>query len=328
MKKALLIFLSLSSIFSSAQRINYYQYVLISDHYSFQNKPHEYELNKLLKCQLEEYGFKVFYDKDPAVHNPVDPCLFLKANIVNKSNIFLFKLLVEFTDCNNAVVLQTEVGGSKEPDRYDAFNEALDGALKSIMLSKYEFEGVPMEIILKDDQDASDRVALAKLAVDKSYQESKNNPIAANTSGQANVQSKQKPKANLKQVYNKKKLVAVNTTAVKIKPEPISSVSTTPEKISPKDKVADEIAPKIEEIKEKKIGEMLLYAQAIEDGYQLVDTTPKIILKLTKTIQPNYFNANVDDKYGVVFMKKNEWVFEYYTNGNLVSEKLNLRFPN
>ena len=69
-----------------------------------------------------------------------------------------------------------------------------------------------------------------------------------------------------------------------------------------------------------------LFAQPIANGYQLVDTTPKVIAKMYKTSQQDYFTAQGDNKNGVIFKKGNDWFFEYYLNDKLVSEKLNIKF--
>lgn len=69
-----------------------------------------------------------------------------------------------------------------------------------------------------------------------------------------------------------------------------------------------------------------LYAQPIENGYQLVDATPKLVLKIFKTSQPDYFTAVSDTKNGVVFKKEGAWYFEYYENNVLKSEKITIKF--
>jgi hypothetical protein len=69
-----------------------------------------------------------------------------------------------------------------------------------------------------------------------------------------------------------------------------------------------------------------LFAQPITNGYQLVDNTPKVVLKIYKTSQQDSYTAVSDTKNGVVFKKGNDWIFEYYQNDNLVSEKLNIKF--
>ncbi len=69
-----------------------------------------------------------------------------------------------------------------------------------------------------------------------------------------------------------------------------------------------------------------LYAQAIVNGYQLIDTTPKIVLTLLKTSTENYYIASNATYNGIVLKKDNDWVFEYYKDGKLISEKLLIKF--
>lgn len=69
-----------------------------------------------------------------------------------------------------------------------------------------------------------------------------------------------------------------------------------------------------------------LYAQAIANGYQLIDTTPKIVLTLMKTSAENYFIAANATANGIVLKKNEDWFFEYYKDGKLVSEKLLVKF--
>ena len=69
-----------------------------------------------------------------------------------------------------------------------------------------------------------------------------------------------------------------------------------------------------------------LYAQAIANGYQLIDTTPKIVLTLLKTSEENYFIANSATANGIVLKKNGDWFFEYYKDGKLISEKLLVKF--
>lgn len=69
-----------------------------------------------------------------------------------------------------------------------------------------------------------------------------------------------------------------------------------------------------------------LYAQPISNGYQLVDATPKVIMKIFKTSNSNTFSAVKGTTQGVLLMKENQWFFEYYQEDKLVSEKVNLKF--
>jgi len=79
-------------------------------------------------------------------------------------------------------------------------------------------------------------------------------------------------------------------------------------------------SPKIEET------DNYLFAQHITNGYQLVDKTPKIVLKIFKTSQPDYFTAQSETINGAVIKKNGEWILEYYKDDKPVSEKLLIKF--
>ena len=69
-----------------------------------------------------------------------------------------------------------------------------------------------------------------------------------------------------------------------------------------------------------------LYAQATSNGYQLIDTTPKKVLTLLKTSMEDYFIAEDGAINGIVFKKNGEWIYEYYKDSKLVSQKLQIKF--
>jgi hypothetical protein len=71
-----------------------------------------------------------------------------------------------------------------------------------------------------------------------------------------------------------------------------------------------------------------LYAQATPNGYQLIDTIPKKVLTLLKTSVQDCFLAETGagGPNGIVFKKNGEWFFEYYKEGTLVSQKLEIKF--
>jgi len=75
-----------------------------------------------------------------------------------------------------------------------------------------------------------------------------------------------------------------------------------------------------------KQAEALLYAQAINNGYQLIDSAPKIVLTLLKTTVADYFIATGSSANGIVLKKDGSWFFEYYKDNALVSEKLSIKF--
>lgn len=68
----------------------------------------------------------------------------------------------------------------------------------------------------------------------------------------------------------------------------------------------------------------LLYAKDNEAGYQLTDTKLVVVFVLLKTNTANKFI--IKDKNGTLVNKGNYWLAEYYKDGNLVTEKYQIKF--
>jgi len=68
----------------------------------------------------------------------------------------------------------------------------------------------------------------------------------------------------------------------------------------------------------------ILYAQATENGFQLVDSAPKVVYKIKKTSLENVFL--VQDIDGTLFNKDGQWILEYYEQGTLKQKSLNIKF--
>jgi hypothetical protein len=70
----------------------------------------------------------------------------------------------------------------------------------------------------------------------------------------------------------------------------------------------------------------LLYAQPTSYGYQLIDSEPKVIMKIYKTSNLASFMAKKGEVQGVLVAKENQWFFEYYQGDKLISEKIEVIF--
>lgn len=70
----------------------------------------------------------------------------------------------------------------------------------------------------------------------------------------------------------------------------------------------------------------LLYAQPTSYGFQLIDNTPKVVMKVYKTSNPASYMASKGNVQGVLVSKDNQWFFEYYQGDKLISEKINVKF--
>ena len=70
----------------------------------------------------------------------------------------------------------------------------------------------------------------------------------------------------------------------------------------------------------------MLYAQPIANGYQLVDSTPKVVLRLESTSMDNVFITTYQGNNAVVFEKDGKWLMEYSDNGQKVQKELQIKF--
>lgn len=68
----------------------------------------------------------------------------------------------------------------------------------------------------------------------------------------------------------------------------------------------------------------VLYAQAIDNGFQLVDSSPKVIYKIKNTSMENMFL--VEGRNATLYKKDNQWIMEYYENNILKQDVLNIKF--
>lgn len=98
----------------------------------------------------------------------------------------------------------------------------------------------------------------------------------------------------------------------------VAAVATVP--------VAVVSATKNEPKMTESISSNMLYAQPTSYGYQLIDSEPKVVMKVYKTSNPASFMAKKGDVQGVLVSKENQWFFEYYQNDKLISEKVEVKF--
>ncbi|NBL65502.1 hypothetical protein GV828_09850 [Flavobacterium sp. NST-5] len=123
-------------------------------------------------------------------------------------------------------------------------------------------------------------------------------------------------------LYNENYSYNGNTNFVASAPAPVLTQQKTAT-VSSETSSISQVKPKVIEAQELPTH---LYAQPIKNGYQLVDNTPKVVLKIYKTSNPDYFTAQSDTANGVLIKKNNDWFFEYYQDDQPVSEKLLIKF--
>lgn len=70
----------------------------------------------------------------------------------------------------------------------------------------------------------------------------------------------------------------------------------------------------------------ILFAQPTPTGFQLVDSFPKVVMKLFKTTTINCFIAQKEAVQGVLILKDKQWFFEFYNKDTLISNKIEVKF--
>jgi hypothetical protein len=75
-----------------------------------------------------------------------------------------------------------------------------------------------------------------------------------------------------------------------------------------------------------KVDNSSLFVQPITNGFQIIDSEPKVIYKIFNTSTKDVYIATKGTIQGVFFSRNNEWFFEYYQNDKLVTEKVEVKF--
>ena len=148
MKKLVFLFLVFSAV-ASAQNINQYKYVVVPESYEFLGETNEYQLNALTKFLLEKYGFNTLMkSEDRPQQLQANPCLALNTKVINNSGLFVTKLVIQLSDCNQNVVFKSKEGRSRDKDYKTAYQAALRDAFTSLDSLDYKFS----EKLLVEDE--------------------------------------------------------------------------------------------------------------------------------------------------------------------------------
>lgn len=131
MKKIIFILAILFTISISAQ--SNYDIVILPKKFSFLKEENKYNLNALTKNFFETEGFKVFYAEDALPKEVANNrCNSLFADVTENNGLFMSRLTVVLSDCQNNIVFSSAEGSSREKEYQKAYTEALRFALTSM----------------------------------------------------------------------------------------------------------------------------------------------------------------------------------------------------
>ena len=99
-------------------------------------------------------------------------------------------------------------------------------------------------------------------------------------------------------------------------------VETTAAVVQKKKTVSQEVSP----VKSNTVESSLWYAQETPNGFQLVDSSPKVRLRIYQTQKEGVYLARGEANEGVVYQDQGSWYFDHYKDGKLVHQLLNIKF--
>jgi len=287
----LLALVFVSNVFSQ-DNLNAYKYVLVPKKYDFLRENDQYQINSLSKFLYEKYGFEAVMEggeyPDDLLRNR---CLGLKSNVLKESGLFKTKLTIELKDCNDKVVFTSKVGETREKEYEKAYKLALRDAFTSIQELNHAYE--PGASTLVATEMAAEEKNETAMEIKKLKEEIKS--------------LKQEKQVEVAPVEIIEQEEPVKVEPVSVEPVKVEVVKETPKEVVSSSSKSD-----------------VLYAQEIENGFQLVDSTPKVVYKIKKTGMDQVFL--VENMNGTLYKKGNDWIMEYYDNGVLKQKTLIIKF--
>jgi hypothetical protein len=307
--------LVLVSIFAGQAnaQLDAYKYIVVPKKFDIFTEVNQHQTSTLVKYLFSQKGFETVYDDAYPDDLNTNRCLGLYVSLGDDSSMFMTKTFLILKDCKGREVFMTQEGKSKNKEYKAAYKEAITEAFDSFATLNYSYSGQsenpePVTLNFKNDV--------------KKLEENKVDPAARTT---------KKNKAILLQEATTERQTFKSV-------EPVASdVLKSDEKI---------LGAETRSMDERKSGSGgngetlagqtgthlimgdvgILYAQAIANGYQLVDSTPAVRLKIFKTTMPDVYMASIDQVNGLVYKKNDKWFLEHYVGDKLILKELDIKF--
>lgn len=302
MKSILLSLIFVVSLVNEVQaQLDDYKYVVVPKTFDGFKRENQYKTSTLVKHLFTQKGFKTVYDDNLPEDLMINRCLGVYVNLDNQSSMFTTKTALVLKDCSDTKVFTTIQGRSKQKDYEPSFAEAIENAFRT-SISSMPYNYTPSA------QEASEPVTVSMKNDVKKLEE----PSILNETIEP--------------------MVEPEVLAEQPKPKVVEQVATEEEQsfksIAPEEsseyRIKDAAKSSSSSMMKTDIG--VLYAQELPNGYQLVDSTPKIRMQLLKSTSPNVYIAESGTINGVVYTENGKWFFEYYNANELVTEELNIKF--
>ncbi|WP_353778876.1 hypothetical protein [Winogradskyella sp. 3972H.M.0a.05] len=274
--------------------INNYKYIIVPDQYEFNSGKDKYQLNSLTKFLFNKYGFTAYMVGDEFPEDlTYNKCLGLTSEVKKIKGFLRTKLQIDLVDCDGNIVLSSGIGESKEKQYAKAYNLALREAFNSIRALSYTYE-------------PSDAVLSRSLKVSSS-----------------NEEEVKTAEAKIKELEEEVKALKEKKETDVVETEMKEDVS---EAVNEAVSVVEDVVEEVKETAETKVEEKadVLYAQPIDNGFQLVDTTPKKVMVLLYSGVKDVFIVKGED--AIVYKKGDVWIYAENDSKSLKSKGLSIKF--
>ncbi|MFI1745340.1 hypothetical protein [Thalassobellus sediminis] len=264
--------------------LNDYKYVIVPTKYDFLKESNQYQLNALTKFLFNKYGFETLMEGDEYPEDLVRNRCLALRSNVTKDNGLFKTKLLVTLKGCNDQVVFISQLGESREKEYD---KAYTEAIRNAFKSIEE--------------------------ANYKYEPKAEGVVLASNKKEVKAEASEEIKKLKEEIQTLKKEKKAEVVEQEVEEAVIEIVEEVPvEKVEPK------------EVAVKKVVSNVLYAQEIENGFQLVDSSPRVVYKIKKTSMKDVFL--VLNKNGTLSKKGADWVLEYYENDVLKQEVLNIKF--
>ncbi len=291
MKKQILIILTLILIqfkVFAQNNINDYKYVIVPLSYNFIEGQDQYNLNSLTKFLFNKYGFTAFFQNEEFPDDlKNNRCMAMYTNVEREKGFLRTKLRIDLLDCNGNLIMSSKVGSTNEKEFAKAYNLALRNAFETFQFVNYKYEPSNNIVSISSKSEVTENAVEKEKEIERLQEE-------------------------LKSLKEEKKMEAQKVEVA------IPAVEEAESEIKENNIDSNEVKIEIKEATD------ILYAQPIENGYQIIDTTPKIVMILLKTAQTNVFI--VKDQDAIVYKEEGSWFLSKNNGGKVSIQALKIKF--
>lgn len=299
----------------SQVNLNDYKYIVIPKRFDGFKKENQHQTTTIIKYLFTQKGFTTVYQDDLPVDLNSNRCLGLVVDLIDESSMFTTKTLLGLRDCNDQEVFVTQEGKSKSKDFKKAYKDAITNAFDTFNSLEYEYESKEEAIQEEEPVTISFKNDVKTMQEDRKTDRNQDPLVEQIATEEVQYYKDRQPvESNFKKGLPTDEKKMIDQTVTK---EDQSFKSMEP--------VESDIKKGTTVSGMKKI-DGILYAQEISNGYQLVDSTPKVQLKIYKSSMPNVYIAKADDKDGVVYSSDGKWFFEHYEGNQVLKEELDIKF--